>query len=55
VTILLAPCDTRQQQNVGRVNMIVCMSQVLICFSKGEMNKDQQKGMSLENLYPAIV
>jgi hypothetical protein len=42
VTILLTSCDTGNKENVGGVNMIVCMSQVLTCFGKGEMNKGQR-------------
>ena len=42
VTILLTSCDTGNKENVGGGNMIVCMSQVLTCFGKGEMNKGQR-------------
>jgi hypothetical protein len=39
---LMASCDTVNKENVGGVNMIVCMSQVLACCGKGEMNKGQR-------------
>ncbi len=56
VTILITSCDTGNNENVGGVNMIVCMSQVLTCFGKGEMNKGQRYRKECHiNFYPAIV